>query len=74
VDERRVPAQQVLIDLLDVARGHAEQLGCDGALEHLQTIAVENGAQRPLRFARRHELPGLAKALADRFAEPGGWY
>ena len=74
VDERRVPAQQVLIDLLDVAGGHAEQLGCDGALEHLKTMAVENGAQRQLRFARRHGVPGLAEALADRFAEPGGWY
>lgn len=70
VAERRVSAQDALDDLLQAARGHAEQLGCEGMLDHLRAMALETGAQRQLRFAREHELPGLVGALAERFAEP----
>lgn len=70
VEERRVSARNALEDLLHAARGHAQQLGCEGMLDHLQAMALENGAQRQLRFAREHELPGLVEALAGRFAEP----
>ena len=70
VAERRVPARQALAELLEVGRGHAEQLGCEGLLDHVQTMALENGAQRQLRFAQENRLPGLVAALAERFAEP----
>ncbi|MBV8429560.1 MAG: YbdK family carboxylate-amine ligase [Solirubrobacterales bacterium] len=70
VAERRIPARQALAELLDAGREHAEHLGCAGILEHLRTLALENGAQGQLRFVREHQLPGLVEALADRFAEP----
>ncbi|HTX32769.1 MAG TPA: YbdK family carboxylate-amine ligase [Solirubrobacteraceae bacterium] len=70
VAEVRISAREALDDLLHAARGHAEQLGCEEVLEPLHGLALENGALRQLRFARRHGLPGLVEALAERFAEP----
>jgi glutamate---cysteine ligase / carboxylate-amine ligase len=70
VAEIRVPAREALDDLLDVGRGHAEQLGCVGVLEHIRALARENGALRQLRFSKEHKLPGLVEALAERFADP----
>jgi carboxylate-amine ligase len=70
VAERRVPAQQALAELLEVGRGHAQQLGCEALVAHVQTMALENGAQRQRRFSQENELPGLVAALAGRFADP----
>ena len=70
VAEIRVPAREALDDLLDVGRGHAEQLGCVGVLEHIRALARENGALRQLRFSKKNKLPGLVEALAERFADP----
>jgi carboxylate-amine ligase len=70
VAERRVPAGEHLEELLIAARPHAEELGCDSALEHVREMAVETGADRQVRIARECELQGVVRLLVDRFTEP----
>jgi carboxylate-amine ligase len=70
--EQRISAQDLLEDLLAASRSHAEELGCEAALEHLRELAIETGAEQQVRIAREHELHGLIKVLAARFAEPAG--
>ena len=67
--ERRVPARQLLDELLVAARPHAQALGCAHELDGLQGLAAEPGAVRQLARAREPDrLPGLMRALAERFA------
>lgn len=68
VAERRVPARELLARLLEAARPHAADLGCEDALDPLVMLGEEPGAVRQLRAARepRH-LPGLVELLSDAF-------
>jgi carboxylate-amine ligase len=68
--EQRIAAGDLLDDLLRAARPHAEQLGCESALDHVRGLAVETGAERQVRIARECGLTGLIKTIAACFADP----
>jgi carboxylate-amine ligase len=70
VAERRVSAHDVLADLLVSVHAHAEDLGSEALLDHVREIALQNGAEEQVMVARRGGLPGVVRALAERFAEP----
>lgn len=70
VAERRVPARELLEELLSAVQPHAEELGCDDTLGHLRALSLETGADRQLRVAEEDELQGVLSTLADRFTEP----
>jgi carboxylate-amine ligase len=70
VAERRVPARELLEKLLLAARPHAQELGCESALEFVGELARENGAAHQRRLAGRGEWRGLIAQLADEFAAP----
>jgi carboxylate-amine ligase len=68
VAERRVPAPELLERLLRVGRPHAQDLGCENALDSLSDLARETGATRQLEVERERGLPGLVESLARAFA------
>lgn len=68
VAERRVPAPQLLEQLLRVGRAHAEDLGCERALDSLSDLAREPGAARQRELEREHGMPGLVERLSEAFA------
>jgi carboxylate-amine ligase len=68
VADRRVWAREALEDLLRAGQDHADELGCEAALDHVREMALETGADRQLRIAREYELEGLIEVLADEFA------
>jgi glutamate---cysteine ligase / carboxylate-amine ligase len=69
VARRRIPAQELLEELLERCMPHAEDLGCRGELETIRLIAASTGADRQLERARRPErLTGLVSHLAEVFA------
>ncbi|HEY2161053.1 MAG TPA: YbdK family carboxylate-amine ligase [Solirubrobacteraceae bacterium] len=68
VNETQVPAREQLTELLDVAAPHAQELGCENALELVSEIALDAGALRQRRIARRTNLNGLVSALARDFS------
>jgi carboxylate-amine ligase len=64
--ERRVPAREVALRLVDACAPHARRLGCEGELDRIVTMAEQTGADRQLELARGpKKLPGLVGALAD---------
>jgi glutamate---cysteine ligase / carboxylate-amine ligase len=66
--ERRVPARQIVAELLDACRAHARALGCSEELEGVAAMAERTGAERQLELARGEErLPGLVRALSAGF-------
>jgi carboxylate-amine ligase len=66
--ERRVPARELLARLLEAARPHAADLGCENLLEMLVTLGEEPGAKRQRRVAQEvGGLPGLVELLAKAF-------
>jgi carboxylate-amine ligase len=68
VTETRVPAEEVMSGLLDVARPHAQDLGCESALDQAAELAACNGAERQrLIFEETGSLAGVVAALADQF-------
>jgi glutamate---cysteine ligase / carboxylate-amine ligase len=68
--ERRVPAREVALRLLDACAPHACVLGCEGELAHIATMAETTGADRQRELARGAEkLWGLVAALADRYID-----
>ena len=68
VAEERVPARELLDRLLEVARPHAADLGCENVLDALGMLGEEPGAKRQRRAAREPGgLPGLVEQLADAF-------
>ncbi len=72
VHERRVPAGDLLEDLLAACAPHAEALGCEGELEPVTELARRTGAQRQLELARSGDrLPGLVASLAETFCDEG---
>jgi carboxylate-amine ligase len=73
VAETRVPARDLLEDLLQACEPHARALGCAEELEGVRTLGDHTGASRQLDLARGADrLPGLVKSLADAFTAPAG--
>jgi carboxylate-amine ligase len=68
VAEERVPARLLLSALLDAARPHAIDLGCENMLDALVMLGEEPGAKRQRRVAREPGgLTGLVELLSDAF-------
>jgi carboxylate-amine ligase len=68
VAEQRVPARLMLASLLEAARPHAADLGCEDMLEAVVMLGEEPGAKRQRRVARDPGgLRGLVELLADAF-------
>jgi carboxylate-amine ligase len=63
----RIPARLALAQLVGSAREHAQQLGCEDALDHLAEAGGHTGASRQLKIAEHHGLPGLIAQLAESF-------
>jgi carboxylate-amine ligase len=65
---RRVPARELLADLVAVCKPHADVLGCRAELERVADLGARTGAQRQLDLARRvGSLPRVVSVLADDF-------
>jgi glutamate---cysteine ligase / carboxylate-amine ligase len=66
--DRRVPARDLLADLVVVCRPHAQDLGCAAELERVPELGARTGAQRQLELYRSFEsLPRVVKALSTDF-------
>ena len=64
----RVPIADLLRHVVDAARPHAQDLGCEAELEGVERLLARPSAQRQLEIARLPErLPGLVHALAETF-------
>jgi carboxylate-amine ligase len=68
--EWRIPARLALEQLVETARDHAQELGCEDVLDHLAETAGHTGASRQLEVAERDGLPGLIAHLAEAFSHP----
>jgi carboxylate-amine ligase len=68
IAEARVPVRDQLTQLLDAAAPHAEELGCENALELVAEIARSDGARRQRRMSRETSLPGMLRGLAAEFS------
>jgi glutamate---cysteine ligase / carboxylate-amine ligase len=67
--ERRVPARDVALRLVDACAPHARELGCEAELDGIVAMAERTGADRQLELARGPEkLAGLVARLADAYA------
>lgn len=65
---RRVPARELLADLVAVCGPHADALGCRAELEKVSALGERTGAQRQLDLSRRlGSLPRVVSVLADDF-------
>ncbi|MET0558624.1 MAG: YbdK family carboxylate-amine ligase [Solirubrobacterales bacterium] len=65
---RRVPARELLADLVAVCRPHAQALGCAAELEAVLGLGEQTGARWQLEQARTlGSLPRLVEGLADDF-------
>ena len=72
VAECRVPATDLLEELLSACAPHAEALGCQAELEPVGEMARKTGAQRQLELARSGDrLHGLVASLAETFCDEG---
>ncbi|MGZ4231397.1 MAG: carboxylate-amine ligase [Solirubrobacteraceae bacterium] len=70
VRERRLPARELLGELLDAGEEHAQELGCVDALSELEALMAENGAARQRRLAATEGLPATIRALSEMFTLP----
>ena len=69
---RRVPARELLADLVAVCRPHAEALGCAAELDRVIRLGERTGAQRQLeQAAALGSLPRLVGLLAADFIAGG---
>jgi carboxylate-amine ligase len=69
---RRVPARELLADLVAVCGPHADALGCRDQLEKVLVLGRQTGAQRQLDLSRRlGSLPRVVSVLADDFLVRG---
>jgi carboxylate-amine ligase len=65
---RRVPARELLADLVAVCEPHAEALGCEAELGEVIRLGERTGAQRQIEQARAlGSLPRLVGLLATDF-------
>jgi carboxylate-amine ligase len=70
VHECRVPARELVGELLEACAPHAEALGCADELQWVAAVAKQTGAERQLELARGEQrLPGLVRALSEAFCE-----
>lgn len=68
VQRRRVPLRERLDVLLPHLREHAQDVGCEAALELVDDLYATPGAGYQLKVARRAErLPGLVRQLTAEF-------
>lgn len=68
---RRVPARDLLADLLVACRPHAQELGCAEELEAAGMLAWRTGAKRQLERSRAlGSLPQVVEELAGEFLVP----
>ena len=68
--ERRVPARELVEELLSACATHARELGCEGELKRVRSMAAQTGADRQLQLARSGDrLRGLVETLADDFCK-----
>ena len=66
--ERRVPARELLADLVTICRPHAQDLGCEAELDRVPELGARTGAQRQIDLARSLEsLPRVVGFLANDF-------
>jgi carboxylate-amine ligase len=66
--ERRVPARELVLRLLDACAPHALALGCERELDGVVPMAERTGADRQLEEARGPaRLRGLVAGLADQY-------
>jgi carboxylate-amine ligase len=66
--ERRVPARELALRLLDACAPHARALGCERELDGVVPMAERTGADRQLEEARGPaRLRGLVAGLADQY-------
>jgi len=66
--DRRVPARDLLADLVVVCRPHAQDLGCEAELERVPELGARTGAQRQIDLARSlNALPRVVGVLASDF-------
>jgi carboxylate-amine ligase len=66
--ERRIPVAEIVKDLMPALIPHADQLGCRDALEEVQRLALDSGADEQLRVREElGSLPRLIEFLADEF-------
>jgi carboxylate-amine ligase len=71
--ERRVPLAEIVEDLLDACRPHAQDLGCVAELELVAQLLADPGDQHQLDVARRapDRLHGLVSSLAADYVASG---
>lgn len=69
VSETQVPAPTLLTHLLDAASPHAQQLGCENALELVDDIGRNGGADQQRRMARGASLSEVVQLLAADFSD-----
>ena len=68
VTEQSVPARALLRKLIDAARPHAEDLGCDLLLDAVEEMAHETGAERQRSIATETgQLSSLVEWLSNAF-------
>ncbi|HEY5977239.1 MAG TPA: YbdK family carboxylate-amine ligase [Solirubrobacterales bacterium] len=68
---RRVPARELLADLVAVCGPHARELGCEAELSQVTELGEQTGAQRQIEQARAlGSLPRLTAKLASEFLAP----
>ncbi|GAC1322519.1 MAG: carboxylate-amine ligase [Thermoleophilaceae bacterium] len=66
--ERRVPARELLEEVVEACRPHAAVLGCERDLERVAALAESTGADRQRRWAAgRNDLSPVVEALADAY-------
>ncbi len=66
--DRRVPARELLADLVVVCRPHAQDLGCEAELDRVPELGRRTGAQHQLELSRSFEsLPRVVRSLATDF-------
>ncbi len=65
---RRVPARELLDDLVAVCRPHAQELGCEAELDGVRELGAHTGAQRQIEQARAlGSLPRVVALMAADF-------
>jgi glutamate---cysteine ligase / carboxylate-amine ligase len=68
---RRVPARELLGDLVTVCLPHARELGCEPELARVPKLGESTGAQRQIeQAAALGSLPRLTAKLAAEFLDP----
>lgn len=66
--DSRVPARELLADLVAVCRPHAQDLGCEAELDGVLELGRQTGAARQIELARSLEsLPRVVGVLASDF-------